>query len=210
MQEEQEADPELKKEVGIYLEDTYKEYVKEKYFVENPEILLNPAIMKMVFALEWYDIPRTAYSELIEFHPYLNFGDYDKLKQIDRWHNTENTISVLLFSMMANRLLFSRSAENSILKRRRLVRLPLAMTVGGLVSYVFNLFVLRPIYLEELHQYGLSEKYFFLDLNADMMREDLKGMGISIDAKHFDMEQTERRLAEQELKADNNTKWTLN
>ncbi len=77
---EMQEDPELKKEVGIYLEDSYTEYVKEKYIVENPEILRNPAIMKMIFALEWYDIPRTAYSELIEFHPYLNFGDYDKLK----------------------------------------------------------------------------------------------------------------------------------
>jgi hypothetical protein len=167
---------------------------------------MNPAIMKMVFALEWYDIPRTAYSELIEFHPYLNFGDYDKLKQIDRWHNTENSISMLLFSMMTNRLLYSRSSENSILKRRRMVRLPLAMAAGGLITYVFNFFVLRPIYLEELHQYGLAERYFFLDLNADMMREDLKQMGISIDAKHFDMEETERRLAEQELKADNKSK----
>jgi len=63
--------------VNLYLEDSFKEYVKEKYLVENPEILVNPTIMQMVYALEWYDIPRTAYSELIEFHPYLNRGDYD-------------------------------------------------------------------------------------------------------------------------------------
>jgi hypothetical protein len=106
--------------------------------------------MKMIFALEWYDIPRTAYSELIEFHPYLNFGDYDKLKQIDRWHNTENTISMLLFSMMTNRLVFTKSAATSVLKRRRLVRLPLAMTLGGAITYAFNMLVLRPIYLNEL------------------------------------------------------------
>ena len=34
---------------------------------------------------------------------------------------------------------------------------------------------------------GLADKYFFLDLNADMMREDLKQMGIDIDAKYFDL-----------------------
>ena len=33
----------------------------------------------MIFALEWYDIPRTAYSDLIEYHPYLTKGDHDKL-----------------------------------------------------------------------------------------------------------------------------------
>ena len=74
-----EEDPEAKKEVSMYLEETFREYVKEKYLQENPQILSNPTIMKMVFALEWYDIPRSAYSELIEFHPYLTYGDYDKL-----------------------------------------------------------------------------------------------------------------------------------
>lgn len=79
LQQEMEEDPMAKKEVQMYLEESFRDYVKEKYFVENPSILASPAIMKMVFALEWYDIPRTAYSELIEFHPYLNLGDYDKL-----------------------------------------------------------------------------------------------------------------------------------
>jgi hypothetical protein len=36
MLEEVQEDPELKKEVGIYMEDSYQEYVKEKYIVENP------------------------------------------------------------------------------------------------------------------------------------------------------------------------------
>ena len=151
LQEEMDEDPEAKKEVSMYLEDSFREYVKEKYFVENPNILMNPAIMKMIFALEWYDIPRSAYSELIEFHPYLTYGDYDKLNQVNRWHRTENTISAILFSMIANRLLISKSAATSVLRSRKIVRLPLAMTLGGLVTYVFNMAVLRPIYLDELH-----------------------------------------------------------
>lgn len=75
LQQEMDEDPELKKEVSLYLEDHFKDYVKEKYYVENPSILQSPGIMKMIFALEWYDIPRTAFSELIEFHPYLTIGD---------------------------------------------------------------------------------------------------------------------------------------
>ena len=133
------------------MEESFRDYVKEKYFVENPNILHNANIMKMIFALEWYDIPRSSYSELIEFHPYLNYGDYEQLLQINRWHRTENSISMILFSMIVNRLLWTKSNANSILKRRRLVRLPLAMGLGGLVTYVFNLAVLRPIYLDELH-----------------------------------------------------------
>jgi hypothetical protein len=197
LQQEMDEDPELKKEVAIYQEDTFREYVKEKYFVENPNVLMNPAIMKMVFALEWYDIPRTAYSELIEFHPYLTVGDQDKLDQINRWHRTENSISWLLFSMIINRRLMTKSKAESVFKTRRLVRLPVALGLGGLITYAFNVFILRPIYLEELNQYGLAEKYFFLDLNADMMRQDLEQMGISIEAKHFDLEKTEQRIEQQ-------------
>lgn len=149
--EEMQEDPELKKEVSMYQEESFREYVKEKYAVEDPNLLATPAIMKMVFALEWYDIPRSAYSELIEFHPYLTYGDYDKLQQINRWHRTENAISALLFSMIANRLLMTRSAATSIFKTRRIARLPSAMAIGGLVTYLFNMAVLRPIYLDELH-----------------------------------------------------------
>lgn len=92
----------------------------------------------------------------------------------------------------------TRSSATSILKRRTLARLPLAMALGGVLTYAMNLAVLRPLYLNELNDYKLADKYFFLDLNADMMREDLKGMGINIEAKHFDMDLTERRMAQED------------
>jgi hypothetical protein len=188
------------------MEDSYKEYIKEKYLVENPTILNNPAILKMIFALEWYDVPRTCYSELIEMHPYLTRGDYEKLQQLDSWHTTENTISWLLFSMMSNRLIMTKSSPTSLLRRRTFARLPLAMIFGGVLTYAMNLAVLRPLYLNEINEYKLSDKYFFLDLNADMMREDLKQMGINIEAKHFDMDLTERRMAQEGAQDDKNTK----
>ena len=101
---------------------------------------------------------------------------------------------MLLFSMMSNRILMTRSSATSFLRRRTLARLPLAMAFGGALTYALNLAVLRPLYLSELNDYKLADKYFFLDLNADMMREDLKQMGFNIEAKHFDMELTEQRM----------------
>jgi hypothetical protein len=130
----------------MYLEDSFKEYVKEKYFVENTEVLSNPTIMQMVYALEWYDIPRAAYSELIEFHPYLTKGDYDKLFYVNMQHKIENGISFSLLTLMANRIL---GAKFNLFKRR-LFRLPAAISVGGAFAYLFNLAVLRPIYLNDV------------------------------------------------------------
>ena len=95
-------------EVKIYLEDPFKEYIKEKYFVENQDLLRSPAILKMIYALEWYDIPRTAYSDLIEYHPDLRKGDYDKLFYINMQHRIENSITFVLFSMISNRLLMKK------------------------------------------------------------------------------------------------------
>lgn len=83
---DREENPELYEPVKLYLEEPFKEYVKEKYLVENPQILVNPSIMMMIYALEWYDIPRNAYTELIEYHPYLTTGDYDKLFYLKTQH----------------------------------------------------------------------------------------------------------------------------
>lgn len=153
----------------MYMEDAFKQYVKEKYIVDNPEILANPTIMQMVYSLEWYDIPRAAYSELVEFHPYLTVADYDRLFYVNMQHRIENAISFSLFSLIANRLLASKT---SIFKRR-LTRLPVALGIGGLCTYLFNMAVLRPIYLNDITEMGMVDKYFYLDLNAELMKEDL-------------------------------------
>lgn len=58
---------------------------------------------------------------------------------------------MLLFSMISNRMLMTKTAATSIFRTRRIARLPMAMGLGGLVTYVFNILILRPIYLDELH-----------------------------------------------------------
>ena len=128
----------------------------------------------MIYSLEWYDIPRTSYSDLIEFHPYLTLGDHDKLFFINMQHRIENIISFVLFSLVSNRLLTNKA---NFLKKR-FVRTPFALLTGGAITYAFNYFILRPIYLSDIEEMGLSQKYFYLDLDADMMREDLINFGI--------------------------------
>ena len=193
LKKKEEEDPKDLEPENMFLQDTFKEYIKEKYLLENPEILANNSILQMVYALEWYDIPRTAYSELIEYHPYLTVGDYDKLKYINMQHRIENLISMSLFAAVANRLIFTKFP----IFNKRYTRFPTALAIGGVATYVFNLFILRPMYLHDLEEMGLADKYFFLDLNADLMKEDLEQLGFKINAKHFDLEQTEQRLNQQ-------------
>lgn len=72
--------------------------------------------------------------------------------------------------------------------KKRFARLPCALLIGGAFTFAMNKFVLKTIMLNDMEEIGLTKKYFDLDLNADMMREDLSNHGISITAKHFDLE----------------------
>ena len=146
----------------------------------------------MIYSLEWYDIPRSSYSDLIEYHPYLTTVDHDKLFYVNMQHRIENLTSFVLFSLISNRLLMNR---HSLLKRRYF-RTPAAMLTGGVLTYTFNYFILRPIYLNDINEMGLAEKYFSLDLDADLMREDLLGIGVKIKGKYFDKELIEKQLEE--------------
>ena len=68
--------------LAMYLDENFMSYVKEKYFVEDRMVLENETILQMIYALEWYDVPRSAKADLVEFHPYLTEGDHEKLYYI--------------------------------------------------------------------------------------------------------------------------------
>ena len=98
-------------------------------------MLENSTILQMIYALEWYDIPRSAKTDLIEFHPYLTEEDYEKFYYIKKQHLTELSIGGLLFSLVSNRMLNNQGP--SIFKKRY-VRLPSALLIGGVLTYVLN------------------------------------------------------------------------
>ena len=82
--------------------------------------------------------------------------------------------------------------------QKRFLRFPATLAMGGMLTYVLNYFILRPIYLSDLEQMGLTKKYFGLDLNADMMRSDLENLGISITARHFNMAEIQSKADAEE------------
>jgi hypothetical protein len=57
-----------------FLDPSFKDYVSEKYEVSDLSVLNDPAVLQLVYALEWYDIPASSTHELITFHPYLTHG----------------------------------------------------------------------------------------------------------------------------------------
>ena len=180
----------------MYLEDNFREYVRENYSVKDQSLLENDTILQMIYALEWYNVPRSAKMDLIEFHPYLNEDDYESLYYIKQQHWIELTVSMLLFSLMSNRVLFNQGPS---IFAKRYVRFPTALLFGGAATYGLNQALLRPLLYKDLKQEGL-DRYYELDLNADMMKEDLAGLGIKINAAHFDANEAQKRVNEKNEK----------
>lgn len=139
--------------------------------------------MQMIYALEWYDVPRNCKADLIEFHPYLTEADHERLYYIKTQHMCEQAGSFLVAAMMVNRVLY-RVGGN--LFRRLYARIPVNAAAGFAALNFMNKSILYKLLDDDFKEEKL-DKYFELDLNADMMREDLAKMGIRIKAAHFDL-----------------------
>ena len=177
----------------MYLDDNFRQYVREKYFVPDEEVFKNNTILQMIYALEWYDIPRSIKPDLIEFHPYLNEDDYEKLYYIKSQHNIEQGISGLLFFMVCNRMLNNNGPQ--IFRNKRYVRFPVALVTSCLLTYGLNTALLKTLLHKDLKEENL-DKYYELDLNANMMKQDLAEMGINIKASNFNLDAAQKRIDE--------------
>ena len=138
-----------------------------------------------MYALEWYDVPRKDYGTLVEYHPYLTKGDAAKLNYLNFEHMGSHAAIFCLLSLMSNRFLLRRQGKFfQKFMQQKYLRAPVALSMGLVTTYAVNLGIMRQIYFNDMKELGF-EKYFELDLDADMMREDLQQMGINIEAKHF-------------------------
>ena len=63
-----------------YRDSLFAEYIASKYNITNDTIVKNQKFLKLVYALEWYQIPKHAVWDLIEFHPDLTREDYNLLQ----------------------------------------------------------------------------------------------------------------------------------
>ena len=178
--------------VNMCMSDSFRAYVKDHYVMAREEQLSDPRILQMIYAIEWFDIPRDQSVDLIQLHPYLTKRDESRLYYVDLQHKMEFYASFLLFSLAASGLMLTRGPR--LLRRNSYVRMPVALALGFGASYVLNETVYMPSLRHDLVNMGLAEKYFELDLNAEMMQKDLKEMGIDTEARFFDLEEVQKQV----------------
>ena len=139
----------------------------------------NPQILQMVFALEWFNIKKTSYSDLIEFHPELTIGDYNRLSHLNFEHTATSGVTLLLTTVIANRHL-ANQAEKFRLMKQRWLRMPCALACGGVLTFAINALVMQPMYRNDIKDMGM-ERYFESDLDKNLMRKDLADIGIEVE-----------------------------
>ena len=93
----------------------------------------------MIYACEWYDIPRGDFNYLIAYHPYLTIGDSDKISSLDTEHMVTQGGFFFLAGLIANRSLdsYTKGTLQKYMKQRYL-RAPVAMLMGGLFAFGVN------------------------------------------------------------------------
>ena len=64
MSKEQEADPQDAL-VNMCMSESFRAYVKDHYVMAREEQLNDPRILQMIYAIEWFDIPRDQSVDLI-------------------------------------------------------------------------------------------------------------------------------------------------
>ena len=62
----------------------------------------------MIYALEWYDVPKKEYGYMAEYHPYLTKGDHFRLSHLNTEHFGTQCVIMCLFTLVSNRYLLSK------------------------------------------------------------------------------------------------------
>ena len=101
----------------------------------------------------------------------------------------------MLLFLVSNRVVRNQGAS---IFRKRYVRFPVAMCTAGLATYAMNVMLLKPLLYKEFKEAGL-DKYYELDLNAEMMKKDLADLGINIQAANFNLDEAQKRVNETKI-----------
>ena len=182
----------LKEEVALYSEDQFKNYWADKYDIASKDYLQNNTILKMIYAMEWFEIKKSNKFDLIRYHPNIIHKDYEAIEDLRSQHRLDVLVSATLFAIVTNRLIHPKVS-------RKVFRYPFSLAISGVLTLGFSHYVLTYFMNSEITKKSL-DKYFDLPYDADMMRKDLEEIGIKIKAKYYNKEEVQKHVDEKDDK----------
>jgi hypothetical protein len=153
----------------------FRDRVKEQYKVPN-SLIHDDRLLLLIYTYEWFKLPKTNKFELVSYHPYL------KQKDLDLANHISNKYMYMTFMPTSLSFLFGLGYFSKYYKKRA-SRLLFGI-VNLIVTNLFGLCLWKYYFLEKMNEEVSDnkrlKKYFELDVDKDMVREELKKYKINV------------------------------
>ncbi len=161
---------------AYYLSRSYQMLIKDKYNIMNNSFLYDDKLCLMLYASEWFNIPKDMSYMKIILHPNLTIRDDKLLKNINK--NNNRTLIFYFLSNLAFMNIIGQKVKRS--KTKLALRFLLTLGLSANSSYLFNTFYVNPKFEETLKKDKNLNKYLTLDLDYKKIKADLSNYGIIV------------------------------
>lgn len=157
---------------------SYQEIVKNKYNIKNPNYLYDERILLLIFAYEWFDIPKMKIYDKVSYNPYITTKDFKKLNTI--YQNYSNNLLLSFLPIGLTVFLIKRRFLNNKFKSFKR-NWKFYLLIGGIVTMVppalWYLYFL-PKMNKNIVEDPQLRKYLELDVDKEKIRLDLLNYNI--------------------------------
>jgi hypothetical protein len=171
MEERREDEPK-----AYYLSRSYQMHIKDKYNIMNNSLLYDDKLCLMLYAREWFNIPKEMSYMKIILHPYLTIRDDKLLKDMNKNNNRS-----LIFYFLGNLALMNILGQR-IKRSKTKLALRFLFTLGlcAVSTYLYKTYYLNLKFEETLKEDKNLNKYLKLDLDYNKIKADLSNYGIVV------------------------------
>lgn len=157
---------------SFYTTRSYQMYIKEKYDISRNTLLYDDNISLLLYASEWFQVPKSNVFMKIQLHPCLTIK-HDHLLNTYQNQYRRN----LAFVAFGTGLVYNLFG-NKKTKARRALNFIVSIVIGTTGALLFNQLYYKKKYEQQLAEDPSLKQYLELDLDRNKIREDLKNYGI--------------------------------
>jgi hypothetical protein len=153
----------------------FREKVRNEYKVSN-SLLYDDKVLLMIYAWEWFKIPKSNKFELVSYHPFLKQKDLDLITHLSIKYASMAFIPALCFFMFGLRMFSKRYNKKDKLIIFSMFHLITSNVLGFVLWKCFFYNKLNT----EIENTKKFKKYLVLDVDKEKIKDDLKKYNIKL------------------------------
>lgn len=147
---------------------------KDKYHIDDPNLLYNDTLLLLLYAYEWFDISSDDPFSKVSYHPYLTIKHYDRLHRIYQ-------SQLLNHALLAIPVFIGFSIFNKNLNQRKsyVRHFKNAIFTIGLISPVWPLYF-KPRMQQHIREDKELSRYVNIDIDREKIKEQINNLGVTL------------------------------